>query len=189
MGAVGCSLAPTEESDAVARAFDPAAHSPERAWTHRSMSDPVPVSSKPAGEGDAAAAAKKAAAPVVMNAVSIKMAGVIRPYLDKATPIIVFIGNLLSIIEPYLVALWAYLQYVWEKLQPYHPEEMFPALAGFGAFEASSARGISSLSVRAMSLHPSVRGTHDVRHAYRDATLLRLASRPRAPRREPRLSL
>ena len=33
--------------------------------------------------------------------------------------------------EPYVVALWAYLQYVWEKLQPYHPEEMFPALAGF----------------------------------------------------------
>ena len=152
------------------------------------MSDPVPVSSKPAGEGDDGAPAKEAAAPVKANAVSIKMAGVIRPYLDKATPVVVFFGNVLSVIEPYLVALWAYLQYVWEKLQPYHPEEMFPALAGFGAFEASSARGISSLSVRAMSSHPSVRATHDVRDAYRDAQRLRLAPRPRAPRRAPRLS-
>lgn len=100
------------------------------------MSDPVPVSSKPAGEGDDGAPAKEAAAPVKANAVSIKMAGVIRPYLDKATPVVVFFGNVLSVIEPYLVALWAYLQYVWEKLQPYHPEDLFPALAGFGAFES-----------------------------------------------------
>ena len=54
------------------------------------MSDPVPVSSKPAGEGDDGAPAKEAAAPVKANAVSIKMAGVIRPYLDKATPVVVF---------------------------------------------------------------------------------------------------
>ena len=59
------------------------------------------------------------------------MAGVIRPYLDKATPALIAIGNVLAMLEPYVVAMWVYLQHVWEKLQPYHPEEMFPALAGF----------------------------------------------------------
>ena len=94
------------------------------------MPDAVPVSSKPAG-GDPVSAAKKAAAPAAMNAMSVKMAGVIRPYLDKATPALIAIGNVLAMLEPYVVAMWVYLQHVWEKLQPYHPEEMFPALAGF----------------------------------------------------------
>ena len=93
------------------------------------MSDPVPVSSKPAGDADEAK--KSAKSPVAINALSIKMAGAIRPYLDKAAPALVMLTTALGLAEPYVVALWAYLQYVWEKLQPYHPEELFPALAGF----------------------------------------------------------
>lgn len=94
------------------------------------MSDPVPVSSKPAGDADEAKTSPKTS-PVVINALSVKMAGAIRPYLDKAAPALVMVSTALGLAEPYVVALWAYLQYVWEKLQPYHPEEMFPALAGF----------------------------------------------------------
>jgi len=59
------------------------------------------------------------------------VAGAIRPYLDKAAPFLVMLSTAFEVAAPYVVALWAYLQYVWEKLQPYHPEELFPALAGF----------------------------------------------------------
>ena len=93
------------------------------------MSDPVPVSSKPTGDSDEVN--KSAKSPVAINALSVKMAGAIRPYLDKAAPALVMVTTAFGIAEPYVVALWAYLQYVWEKLQPYHPEELFPALAGF----------------------------------------------------------
>ena len=90
--------------------------------------DPVPVSSKPAGAADQA---KKAGEKAVMNVLSIKMAGAIRPYLDKAAPLLVMLSTAFGIAEPYVVMIWTYLQFFWEKLQPYHPEEMFPALAGF----------------------------------------------------------
>lgn len=96
------------------------------------MTDPVPVSSKPTSiDADDSEATKKIPPPAVMNALSIKVAGAIRPYLDKAAPLLVAASTGFAMVEPYAVALWAYLQYVWEKLQPYHPEEMFPALAGF----------------------------------------------------------
>jgi hypothetical protein len=96
------------------------------------MTDPVPVSSKPTSiDADDSEATKKIPPPAVMNALSIKVAGAIRPYLDKAAPLLVAASTGFAMVEPYAVALWVYLQYVWEKLQPYHPEEMFPALAGF----------------------------------------------------------
>ena len=80
------------------------------------MPDAVPVSSKPAG-GDPVSAAKKAAAPAAMNAMSVKMAGVIRPYLDKATPALIAIGNVLAMLEPYVVAMWRFVKASWYRVK------------------------------------------------------------------------
>ena len=77
------------------------------------MSDPVPVSSKPAGDADEAKTSAKS--PVVINALSVKMAGAIRPYLDKAAPALVMVSTGRSG-EPYVVASGFS---TWEKLQPY----------------------------------------------------------------------
>ena len=110
-------------------------------------SDDVPVSKRPAASsGDAGEekmggdsstpAPAPAPAPVKVdtakvNALSVKAAAMIRPYLDKATPALLFISNLIDIVEPYLFAAVAYLQHVWMILQPYHPHEFLPAISGF----------------------------------------------------------
>lgn len=92
----------------------------------------VPVSKKPAAAGaDASSAPPPPAAAGTVNSMSTKAAGMIRPYLDKATPALVFVGNLVDVSEPYIFATLAYLQHVWLIMQPYHPHEFLPALAGF----------------------------------------------------------
>ena len=99
----------------------------------------VPVSKKPASsvdagegknEGDASAPAP-AVDTAKVNDISVKAAKMIRPYLDKATPALVAVGNLIDIVEPYFFAAVAYLKHVWLILQPYHPQEFLPAIAGF----------------------------------------------------------
>jgi hypothetical protein len=62
---------------------------------------------------------------------SAKAAGMIRPYMERALPAVVSLGNLVDVAEPYFCAALAYLQYVLALLQPYHPEEFMPAIAGF----------------------------------------------------------
>ena len=107
----------------------------------------VPLSKKPPSAADDAAAeespsaveespsAAEEPAPKVtatqVNAMSIKAAKFIRPYLDKATPALVAVGNLIDLAEPYFFAAVAYLQHVWLFLQPYHPHEFLPAITGF----------------------------------------------------------
>ena len=91
----------------------------------------VPVS-KPAG--DAApngGAAKAAAASMVVDAFSAKVAGAIKPVLDKAGPVFAILSQVFAVVFPYLQMAFTFLAGAWEKLQPYHPEEFMPAIAGF----------------------------------------------------------
>jgi len=61
----------------------------------------------------------------------LKMADVVRPYLEKATPYIVKGGELLDQAEPYVLAFITYLNVLYSKIEPYHPWEFLPAIAGF----------------------------------------------------------
>jgi len=94
----------------------------------------VPVS-KPAGDAAAAApnggAAKAAATSMVVDAFSAKVAGAIKPVLDKAAPAFAVLSQVFAIVYPYIEMAFTYLAVVWEKLQPYHPQEFMPAIAGF----------------------------------------------------------
>lgn len=94
----------------------------------------VPVS-KPAGDAAAAApnggAAKAAATSMVVDAFSAKVAGAIKPVLDKAAPAFAVLSQVFAIVFPYIEMAFTYLAVVWEKLQPYHPQEFMPAIAGF----------------------------------------------------------
>lgn len=93
------------------------------------VTDEVPVS-KPPG----ASSAPKAATPSAPSAkipMAVKAADMIRPYLDKAAPALVLVGDLADRAEPFLVAALAYLNHVWGILKTYHPDEFAPALAGF----------------------------------------------------------
>ena len=92
----------------------------------------VPVS-KPAGDAAAAngGAAKAAATSMVVDAFSAKVAGAIKPVLDKAAPAFAVLSQVFAIVYPYIEMAFTYLAVVWEKLQPYHPQEFMPAIAGF----------------------------------------------------------
>ena len=92
----------------------------------------VPVS-KPAGDAAAAngGAAKAAATSMVVDAFSAKVAGAIKPVLDKAGPAFAILSQVFAIVFPYIEMAFTFLAVLWEKLQPYHPQEFMPAIAGF----------------------------------------------------------
>jgi hypothetical protein len=73
----------------------------------------VPLSSKPAGDAPSAPTPTTAPGSTATNSMSVKAAGMIRPYLDKATPALVAAGNLVDVAEPYFFAVLADLQHVW----------------------------------------------------------------------------
>eukprot|EP00227_Mantoniella_beaufortii_P013801 CAMPEP_0197581922 /NCGR_PEP_ID=MMETSP1326-20131121/5287_1 /TAXON_ID=1155430 /ORGANISM="Genus nov. species nov., Strain RCC2288" /LENGTH=361 /DNA_ID=CAMNT_0043145901 /DNA_START=35 /DNA_END=1120 /DNA_ORIENTATION=+ len=105
------------------------------------MTAAIPVSAKPAGakeaEEEKGPGAKRPTSSSTSSsganphALAVKFAGVIRPYLDKATPALVMAGSFIDTAEPYFFAAIAYLQHIWAILQPYHPQEFLPAIAGF----------------------------------------------------------
>jgi len=54
----------------------------------------------------------------------------ISEYLQKAAPLIVLLGNYINVAYPYVLNAWNYGLYIWAMLQPYHPEEFGPVIAG-----------------------------------------------------------
>ena len=68
---------------------------------------------------------------MVVDAFSAKVAGAIKPVLDKAAPAFAVLSQVFAIVYPYIEMAFTYLAVVWEKLQPYHPQEFMPAIAGF----------------------------------------------------------
>eukprot|EP00740_Mantoniella_antarctica_P019794 CAMPEP_0198705718 /NCGR_PEP_ID=MMETSP1468-20131203/390571_1 /TAXON_ID=1461545 /ORGANISM="Mantoniella sp, Strain CCMP1436" /LENGTH=276 /DNA_ID=CAMNT_0044464591 /DNA_START=125 /DNA_END=955 /DNA_ORIENTATION=- len=89
----------------------------------------VPISNSPSPFPPKPAASPSP--PAEGASMSAKAAGMIRPYMERALPAVVSLGNLVDVAEPYFCAALAYLQYVLALLQPYHPEEFMPAIAGF----------------------------------------------------------
>jgi len=54
----------------------------------------------------------------------------ISEYLQKAAPLIVFLGSVANTTYPYILLAWTQAIKIWTFLEPYHPEEFGPVLVG-----------------------------------------------------------
>jgi hypothetical protein len=92
----------------------------------------IPVSTAAAGSTPDTAG-KKSAAPVGGAAAisATRFATLMRPMLEKTTPLFALLSQTIATIEPYVIALVAYFNHLATILKPYHPEEFLPAMCGF----------------------------------------------------------
>ena len=94
------------------------------------MAIPVPTA---AAGSTPDTAGKKSAAPVGGAAAisATRFATLMRPMLEKTTPLFALLSQTIATIEPYVIALVAYFNHLATILKPYHPEEFLPAMCGF----------------------------------------------------------
>jgi len=69
-------------------------------------------------------------AKVYLDALSSKVPDNFKPYVEKATPVVITVANLIEKAIPFLILAYNKVLEVWEKLRPYHPELLAPAFMG-----------------------------------------------------------
>lgn len=69
-------------------------------------------------------------AKVYLDALSSKVPDNFKSYVEKATPVLIKVADLIEKAIPFILLAYNKLLEVWEKLRPYHPELLAPAFMG-----------------------------------------------------------
>lgn len=65
-----------------------------------------------------------------LQGIKTKLPSNVQPYVDKATPIIAKVADLIEKAIPFFILAYTKIMEFWEKLSPYHPELLAPAAMG-----------------------------------------------------------
>jgi hypothetical protein len=87
-----------------------------------------------------------------LQGIKTKLPSNVQPYVDKATPIIATVADLIEKAIPFLLLAYKKIVEIWEQLRPYHPELLAPAFMGlvmcfFGGEQTRSPHLLISLSL------------------------------------------
>jgi hypothetical protein len=82
-------------------------------------------------------------ATMYLQGIKTKLPSNVQPYVDKATPVIATVADLIEKAIPFLILAYNKLLEFWKQISPYHPELLAPAFMGlimcfFGGSQLSS---------------------------------------------------